>query len=307
MTLQQLKYALTLAETGSMNKAAESLFISQPALTNTIRVLEEEAGVTIFTRTNRGVSLTSEGSDFLFYARKVCDQFDQLRWRYDGKGHTKRIFSVSTQHYSFVCRAFTEVVKNYDASMFQFSILETSTGKVIEDVSDQQSEVGIIFLSDFNRTGIESRLIDNGLKFHSLIKCNFYVYLGVNHPLANEELINFEDIIRYPLLTYDQGKDSPLYMAEEILGEQDYPYTIKVSDRASMLQIMNDLNGFTFCSGAVRGAVGGGDYKVIPLKKSSHMPYTSMEIGYITKGVVSDIAERFIKELYKASPHEEEL
>ena len=307
MTLQQLKYALIVAETGSMNKAAESLFISQPTLTNTIRGLEEESGVTIFTRTNRGVNLTSEGSDFLFYARKVCDQYDQLKWRYDGKGHTKRIFSVSTQHYSFVCRAFTEVVKKYDASMYQFSILETSTRKVIEDVSSQQSEVGVIFLSNFNRTGVESSLIENGLKFHSLIKCNFYVYLGRNHPLANEELINFEDIIQYPLLTYEQGKDSPLYMAEEILGEQDYPYTIKVSDRASMLQIMKDLNGFTFCSGAVRGAVGGSDYKVIPLKRSSHLPYSSMEIGYILKGVVSDIGENFIKELHKASPRGEDL
>lgn len=302
MTLQQLKYAIAVAETGSMNRAAESLYISQPTLTNTIRGLEKESGVVIFNRTNKGVNLTSEGSDFLFYARKVCDQYDQLKWRYDGKGHTKRIFSVTTQHYSFVCRAFTEVVKKYDASMFQFSILESTTTKVIEDVASQQSEIGVIFLSDFNRSGVENLLYENGIKFHTLIKCNFYVYLGKNHPLASRERINFEEIIEYPLLTYEQGKGSPLYMAEEILGEQDYPYIIKVSDRASMLQIMKDLNGFTFCSGAVKGAVGSNEYKVIPLNKSPYLPYNTMEIGYIQKGVLSEIGSSFVEELHKASP-----
>ncbi len=302
MTIQQLKYALTVAKTGSMNRASETLYISQPTLTNTIRGLEEESGVTIFNRTNKGVSLTPEGSDFMFYAKKVCDQYDQLIMRYDGKGRTKRIFSVSTQHYAFVCRAFSELVRSCDSSMFQFSILETTTRKVIEDVAGQQSEVGVLYISSFNRSGLERLLIENGLEFHSLIKCDFYIYLGNDHPLANEEEIDYEEISKYPLLTYEQGVDSPLYMAEEILGEQDYPYRIKVSDRASMLQIMKDLNGFTFCSGAVKGAVGRSEYKILPLKKNPHLPYNSMEIGYINNGVLSEIGRKFVEELYKACP-----
>lgn len=305
MTLQQLRYAMVVAQTGSMNKAAESLFISQPTLTNTIRGLEEESGITIFNRTNKGVNLTAEGSDFLFYAKKVCDQYDQLIWRYDGKGNARKIFSVSTQHYSFVCEAFSDIVKDYDASTYHFSILETTTSKVIEDVSTSASEVGVLFLSDFNKEALKKLFVDNSLTYKKIVSCRFYVYLGKNHPLADRDIIDYEDITRYPLLTYEQGKDSPLYMAEEIFGEQDYPYSIKVSDRASMLQIMNKLNGFTFCSGAVRGAVGWSDYKIIPLRESAHLPYSSMEIGYIHKDGLSQIGKRFVEELYKAAPSEE--
>lgn len=307
MTLQQLKYAMVVAQTGSMNKAAESLYISQPTLTNTIRQLEEESGITIFNRTNKGVVLTGEGSDFLFYAKKVCDQYEQLLWRYDGKGNARKVFSVSTQHYSFVCEAFADVVKNYDASNYHFSILETRTSKVIEDVSVSKSDIGVLFLSEFNREELKKIFVENGLTYRKIISCQVYVYLGKNHPLSDRSLIDYEDIIKYPLLTYEQGKHSPLYMAEEIFGEQDYPYTIKVSDRASMLQIMNRLNGFTFCSGAVKGAVGWSDYKVIPLRKSSHLPYSSMEIGYIYKDDLCEIGKKFVDELYKAAPAEENL
>ena len=296
---------MVVAQTGSMNKAAESLYISQPTLTNTIRGLEEESGVTIFNRTNKGVNLTGEGSDFLFYAKKVCDQYDQLIWRYDGKGNNRKVFSVSSQHYSFVCEAFADAVKNYDASTYHFSILETTTSNVIENVSTGKSEVGILFLSDFNRDGLKQLFVDNSLIYKRIINCSFYVYLGKNHPLADRELIDYDDITKYPLITYEQGKDAPLYMSEEIFGEQDYPYNIKVSDRASMLQIMNKLNGFTFCSGAVKGAVGWSDYKVIPLKESSHLPYSSMEIGYIYKDDLSEIGKKFVEELYRAAPTEE--
>ena len=305
MTLQQLKYAMVVARTGSMNKAAESLYISQPTLTNTIRGLEEETGITLFNRTNKGVNLTSEGSDFIFYAKKVCDQYEQLIWRYDGKGNTRKVFSVSSQHYAFVCEAFAEVVKSYDASTFHFSILETTTPKTIEDVSNQISEVGGLFLSDFNRDELNRIFVDNGLTYKKIVSCRFYVYLGKNHPLADRTIIDYEDIIKYPIITYEQGKNSPLYMSEEIFGEQDYPYSVKVSDRASMLQIMKKLNGFTFCSGAVKGAVGWSDYKVIPLRESSHLPYSSMEIGYIHKDELSEIGKKFIDELYNAAPAEE--
>lgn len=302
MTLQQLRFAITVAETGSMNKASESLYISQPTLTNTIKSLEEESGITIFHRTNKGVVLTPEGSDFIFYAKRVFEQFEQFKWRYSGSGRSRKIFSVSAQHYSFVCEAFAETVKCYDTSEFHFSVLETTTAQTIENVSNGISEVGVIFLSDFNRKELEKIFIDNNLTFKRIIRCGSYIYLGLNHPLADREIIEYEDIIRYPLLTYEQGNGSPLYMAEEIYGEEEYPYTIKVSDRASMLQIMKKLNGFTFCSAAVKGAVGWSDYKIIPLKENDHLKYSSMEIGYIFKDDLSDIGKQFVEELIKAAP-----
>lgn len=306
MTLQQIKYVMVVAETGSINKAAESLYLSQPTLTNTIRSLEEDAGITIFKRTNKGVQLTSEGSDFIYYARKVCDQYDQLRWRYSGNGKKKKVFGVSSQHYAFVSEAFSMLINSYDTSMYHFSLLETTTEKVISDVVSGKSEVGVLFLSDFNRKGMEALLRENSLTFKKIVKCHIYVYLGRNHPLADKDIIDYEDIIQYPLLTYEQGDKSPLYMAEEILGEQDYPFNVKVSDRASMLQIMHKVNGFTFCSGAVRGAVGKSDYKIIPLSKSPILPYNSMEIGYVFKDELSELGKRFVEELYEAAPPDEE-
>ena len=307
MTLQQLKYALVVAETGSMNKASEYLYVSQPTLTNTIRSLEEETGITLFKRTNKGVQLTSKGSDFLFYARKVCDQYDQLRWRYSGQGKEKKMFSVSSQHYAFVIEAFANLVRSHDTSEYHFSILETTTEDVINDVSSGESEIGVLFLSDFNRKGLEEILREKGLTFKKIVKCRFYVYLGRDHPLAGDDMIDYEKIIQYPLIIYDQGAGSPLFMAEEILGEQDYPYVIKVSDRGSMLQIMRKVNGFTFCSGAVRGAVGKSEFNIIPLRKNAKLPYDSMEIGYIYKEELSELGKQFIDELMKASPDDEEL
>ena len=306
MTLQQLRYVMAVAETGSMNKAAEYLYISQPTLTNTIRSLEEDAGITIFRRTNKGVQLTTEGSDFLFYAKKVCDQYDQLRWRYSGKGRKIKVLSVSTQHYAFVCEAFSAIINSYDTSMYNFSILETKTQQVIDDVTNGKSEIGVLFLSEFNRKGIENTLHENRLTFRKIVRCHIYVYVGDSHPLADKEMIDFDEIIRYPLLTYDQGENSPLFMAEEVLGEQDYPYVIKVSDRASMLQIMDKVNGFTFCSGAVRGAVGKEKFRVLPLKKSAKLPYDSMEIGYIFRDELSSLGKQFVEELYKAAPMDED-
>lgn len=299
MTLQQFHYVIVVAENGSMNKAAEALFISQPTLTNAIKALEQEAGITIFNRTNKGVDLTSEGAEFLMRAKQIYKQYERLLEKYAGNGNAKRIFSVSTQHYSFAVRAFAETVKRFDASRYQFSILETQTGQVIRDVSSMRSEIGIIYLSDFNRKVIEKLLVENDLEFHRLISSNAYAYLWRGHPLAKKEAIRFEELLEYPILSYEQGEDFSLYMSEEILGEQEYPYMIKVGDRATMLCLMKELNGYTLCSGAVREALGGNDYVIVPLQPDKHLPDSMMEIGYILKGQLSEVGKAYIEELKK--------
>lgn len=295
MTLQQLGYALAVAEEGSISRAAARLYIAQPSLTGAIAALEKEAGIRIFLRTSRGVIPTAEGADFLIYARQVCQQYELLLDRY---GHPKRRrkFGVSTQHYSFAVKAFVDTVKEYDTLDFDFAIRETRTDEVIRDVGTLRSELGILFLSDFNRKIITRLLADHELEFYRLIDCKAYVYLWKDHPLAAEKAIRFEQLRDYPCLSFEQGERSSLFLAEEILAENDYPRVIRTTDRATMLNLMIGLNGYTLCSGIICEELNGSDYRAVPFEDDEANRNSVMEIGYITKkhAALSDIGETYI-------------
>lgn len=159
MTLQQLKYVLAISETGSMNKAAEQLYVSQPSLTSSVQELEKEIDIKIFNRSGRGVTLTNDGAEFLQYARQVVGQFDILSEKYISKGNVKKKFGVSTQHYSFAVKAFVEMVKEFDTSEYEFAIRETKTSEIISDVATMRSEIGIIYLNEFNRKPLSKLLL----------------------------------------------------------------------------------------------------------------------------------------------------
>ena len=299
MTLQQIYYALTIAEAGSMNKAADILFISQPSLTSSIKELEKELGISIFLRTGKGVTQTNEGVDFLMYARQVYQQYELLQLKYKKKGNVKRKFSVSTQHYSFAVKAFVETVKRFDTLKFEFAIYETKTLEVISDVGNLKSEIGILYMSLYNNKIIKKMLSENELEFHKLIDCNAYVYLYKGHPLANETSIGMEQLKNYPCLSFKQGDQSSFYLAEEILSDNEYERTIKTNDRATMLNLMKGLNGYTLCSGIICEELNGDEYIAVPFKEDETNLNTTMEIGYIAKkdGLLSDIAKSYINDL----------
>ena len=299
MTLQQMKYALTIAEQGSMNKAAEQLFISQPSLTSAVRELEKEIGIQVFVRSSRGVSVTAEGADFLMYVRQVYQQYELLIEQY-GKKHTaKRRFSVSTQHYSFATKAFVETVKQFDTSQFAFAILETKTRNVIRDVGSLRSEIGILYLSSFNRKMITKMLHEQELEFHPLMRCHAYVYLWKHHPLAGEQAISLVQLEPYPCLSFEQDEQSSVYFAEEILSEHEYPRTIQVCDRATMLNLMVGLYGYTLCSGIICEELNGSDYVAVPFQEDESNLNSIMEIGYIMKkrSILSQIGAIYIQEV----------
>lgn len=282
MTLQQLHYAIVIAETGSMNKAAERLYITQPSLTAVVKELENELGIIIFHRSGRGVSLTGDGQEFITYARQLYHQYEELTEKYGAGGTLKKKFGVSTQHYSFAVKAFVETVKNFDTAKYEFAIRETKTKEVIEDVRTLRSEIGIIYLSDFNRNFINKILKSNELEFHHLIDCRVFVYLWKNHPLANRACITAEELNDYPCLSFEQGADSSLYLAEEIFVGNEFPQTIKANDRATMLNLMVGLNGFTLCSGIICEELNGDEYRAVPFADTEENDQ-SMEIGYITR------------------------
>lgn len=245
MTLIQIYYALKVAENGSMNKTAEALYISQPTLTNAIKDLEEEVGITIFERTSKGVLLTREGSAFLAEARELYSQYENLKYQYGGTKQLKSKFAISSQHYTFAVKAFEQLVLRYDTLDYDFAFRETQTKEVIKDVAHHRSDLGILFMSSYNKRVLKRLFQDYNLKFHPLYECQAYVYLAKDHPLATHTSISFEELSPYPCLSFEQGETDSSYLAEEILSDHHYPRTIKVNDRATMLNFMHTLHGYT--------------------------------------------------------------
>ena len=295
MTLQQLKYALTIADCGSMNEAAKQLFISQPSLSETMKELETEIGLDIFLRSNRGIVITPEGEEFLGYARQVTEQFGLIQSKYIDK-KVKEKFSVSTQHYTFAVKAFVETVKQIGMEQYEFAVHETTTISVIENVKNFKSEIGVLYENDFNEKVLNKMFKENGLEFVELFSCDTFVYLWSGHPLAKQDVITMEELDEYPCLSFDQGRNNSLYLAEEMKSTYEYKRLIKANDRATLLNLMIGLNAYTLCSGIICEDLNGDDYKAVPLKETE-----KMRIGYIKrKGAkVSHIGELYIEELKK--------
>lgn len=294
MTLQQIHYTIVISETGSMNKAAELLYISQPSLTAAVKELEKEIGITVFNRSGKGVSLTADGMEFLTYARQVYQQYETLSEKYSG-GRIKRKFGVSAQHYSFAVQAFVETVREYDTCDYEFAVRETNTADVVNDVASLKSEIGILYLSNFNRQFIMKMLQTNQLEFYHLTDCNVYAYLWKEHPLAEREAVSLSELEGYPCLTFEQGDKSSFYFAEEIFSTSEYARVIKATDRSTMLNLMKGLNGYTFCSGIICNDLNGSDYTAVPISDKTD----EMEIGYILRKniILSDTGKKYIEKL----------
>ncbi|MBD5541755.1 MAG: LysR family transcriptional regulator [Lachnospiraceae bacterium] len=294
MTLTQLNYAITVANANSMNEAARNLFISQPSLSAAIKELEEEIGVELFRRTNRGISLTPEGEEFIGYARQVTEQYKLIESRYISKEKIKKKFGVSTQHYTFAVNAFVEMVKQFGMDEYEFAIHETKTYDVIEDVKNFRSEIGILYLNDFNRKVLTKLFHEYNLEFHELLNCGIYVYMWKGHPLADKDEIALEELDEYPCLSFEQGTYNSFYFAEEVLSTYDYKRLIKANDRATLLNLMVGLNGYTLCSGIICEELNGSDYCAVKLKSDE-----IMTIGYLVrKGVaISELGQKYLEEI----------
>ncbi|MBQ9031323.1 MAG: LysR family transcriptional regulator [Parasporobacterium sp.] len=299
MTIQQLKYVITITEIGSLNKASEILYVAQPSLTSAIQELEKELGITIFYRSGRGVTLTSDGEEFIQHARLLVQQYEHLMEKYGKNGKLKKKFGVSAQHYSFAVKSFVEMVKEFGTSEYEFAIRETRTMDVIDAVSSGKSEIGILYFSDFNRKVMAKNLRIHQLEFVPLVECDAYVYLWKGHPLAGKSSIRLEELDIYPCLSFEQGGSGSFYFAEEILSTIEYPRMIKATDRATMLNLMIGLNGYMLCSGIICEELNGSDFVTIPFEAGKDVTGSRMEIGYIVKKnmILSKMAGLYIDKL----------
>ena len=278
MKLQQLRYVVKVAECGSITEASRRLFVSQPSITASIRDLENEMGVHIFERTNKGVIVSEEGETFLGYARQVLDQADLLEGKYKGTSEQVPHVSVSCQHYSFAVNAFVDVIREFDAARYDFTLREEQTHEIIEDVAHMKSELGILYLSEHNREVIERMLAANELVFEGLFCATPHVFVCSDHPLADHASVTLEDLEDYPFLSYEQGSYNSFYYSEELTSTFERRKNIRVRDRATLFNLAMGLNGYTVCSGVISHELNGPGIISIPLDVDEYM-----EIGIITR------------------------
>lgn len=294
MTLQQLKYVTTIANIGSISEAAKRLFVSQPSLTKAIKELEKEMGITIFDRTNKGITVSKEGERFLGYARQVLEQAALLEEQYKSQSGGKKQFSVSTQHYSFAVNAFVELLKGADIDQYDVSLRETQTYEIIDDVAHMKSEIGLLFYNDFNRPVLEKLIHTNELTFTELFTAHPHIFIGKNHPLANKDVVSMDELEEYPYISFEQGDHNSFYFSEEIFSTVVRPKHIRVRDRASLFSLLLGLDGYTVSSGVIDEEVNGENIISVPLAEEG-----LMHIGYITNNKMhrSRLGQEYIQAL----------
>lgn len=296
MTLQQLKYIVKIVECGSITEAARQLFISQPSLSAAVKELEAQFHIEIFYRTTKGITLSAEGVEFLSYARQILEQTELLEQRYTDKKPSKQLCCVSTQHYAFAVNAFVNLIAGLDADEYEFTLRETRTYEIIEDVTNLRSELGIIYFSQFNEKVLQKILKENHLAFMPLFEAEPHVFISSAHPLAAQEMIALEELEQYPFLAFEQGTNNSFYFSEEILSTVSHKKTIHVSDRATLFNLLIGLDGYTICTGVLNSNLNGNNIVSVKLKTDE-----SMKVGFIynKKVPLSISAVNYIHELTK--------
>lgn len=278
MTIQQLKYIVTVAEKGKINEAARTLFISQPSLTNAIHELEKELGFDIFNRTNRGIAATTRGTKFLSYARQVVEQMSLLESTFLETIPEKQHFQVSTQHYSFVVDAFVNFLKEVDYKEYDVTLRECRTAEIIEDVKNARSQLGFLYISSFNEKVMQKFIKDNHLEFKHLFEAKPHIFINKDHPLASKGLVDLSDLAEYPYLSFEQGEYNSFYFAEEILSTNIRDKVIRVSDRATLFNLLIGLNGYTISTGIISKELNGESIISRPLNVDEQI-----QLGYIKR------------------------
>lgn len=292
MRIEQLEYLEAIVKTGSINEAAKNLYLTQPSLSNALKELEKEIGIQILVRSKLGVSLTDDGREFMIYARQILDNVHLLKERYQKQSPRKQALSISAQHYAFVVHAFVELIRGVNTEEYQFTLRETETQNILEDLTAFKSELGVLYLNNFNKQVLEKLFKENDLVFTPLFVAQPHVFVGVHNPLIGKKYVTLEDLEEYPYLSYEQGERNSFYFSEEILSTLDRKKNIKVSDRATIFNLMVGLNGYTISSGIISSELNDDKIVAIPLKVED-----TMTLGWLKhhKLELSPLAKEYLE------------
>lgn len=291
MRIQQLEYLERIIEAGSINEAAKRLFLTQPSLSNAVKELENEMGIQIFQRSSGGISLTAEGREFMTYSKQILDQVNLMNERYKNGQQRKQSFSVSAQHYAFVVHAFVELIKSVNANEYQFTLRETETQNIFNDLAQFKSELGILYTNGFNQKIMQRLFKENNLVFTPLFVAKPHIFVSRYNPLTSKSSVNLSDLEDYPYLSYEQGEVNSFYFSEEILSTLSHKKSIKVSDRATIFNLMVGLNGYTISSGIISSKLNDDKIIAIPLNVDD-----DITLGWLKHRQVelSPLAERYL-------------
>ncbi|WP_270625391.1 LysR family transcriptional regulator [Ligilactobacillus ruminis] len=291
MRIQQLEYLERIVEAGSINEAAKRLFLTQPSLSNAVKELENEMGIQIFQRSSGGISLTAEGREFMTYSKQILDQVNLMNERYKNGQQRKQSFSVSAQHYAFVVHAFVELIKSVNASEYQFTLRETETQNIFNDLAQFKSELGILYTNGFNQKIMQRLFKENNLVFTPLFVAKPHIFVSRYNPLTSKSSVDLSDLEDFPYLSYEQGEVNSFYFSEEILSTLSHKKSIKVSDRATIFNLMVGLNGYTISSGIISSKLNDDKIVAIPLNVDD-----DITMGWLKHRQVelSPLAERYL-------------
>lgn len=291
MRIQQLEYLEKIVEAGSINEAAKRLFLTQPSLSNAVKELENEMGIQIFQRSSGGISLTAEGREFMTYSKQILDQVNLMNERYKNGQQRKQSFSVSAQHYAFVVHAFVELIKSVNANEYQFTLRETETQNIFNDLAQFKSELGILYTNGFNQKIMQRLFKENNLVFTPLFVAKPHIFVSRYNPLTSKASVNLSDLEDFPYLSYEQGEVNSFYFSEEILSTLSHKKSIKVSDRATIFNLMVGLNGYTISSGIISSKLNDDKIVAIPLNVDD-----DITMGWLKHRQVelSPLAERYL-------------
>lgn len=291
MRIQQLEYLERIVEAGSINEAAKRLFLTQPSLSNAVKELENEMGIQIFQRSSGGISLTAEGREFMTYSKQILDQVNLMNERYKNGQQRKQSFSVSAQHYAFVVHAFVELIKSVNANEYQFTLRETETQNIFNDLAQFKSELGILYTNGFNQKIMQRLFKENNLVFTPLFVAKPHIFVSRYNPLTSKSSVDLSALEYFPYLSYEQGEVNSFYFSEEILSTLSHKKSIKVSDRATIFNLMVGLNGYTISSGIISSKLNDDKIVAIPLNVDD-----DITMGWLKHRQVelSPLAERYL-------------
>ena len=290
MNIQQLRYVVAIANSGTFREAAEKMYVSQPSLSISVRDLEKELGFKIFRRTSSGTFLTRRGMEFYEKAQDVVKGFDIFQNQYASPEEEKKEFSISSQHYDFLPPLMTEFSIRYPENK-NFRIFESTTVQILDEVAQGHSELGIIYLNRQNTKGIMQRVDKLGLEVVDLIPFHTHIYLRKGHPLAKKKKLVMEDLAQLPTVRFTQEKDEYLYYSENFVDTSSSSQMFNVTDRATLNGILERTDAYATGSGFLDSQSVNG-ITVIPLEDNldNKMVYVKRE-----EMDLSPVAEKFVE------------
>lgn len=290
MTIQQCKYVLKIAKTGSFSEAAKQLFIAQSSLSISVKSLEQELNIKIFEHSGNGVYLTDEGAEFVKYATQICENSDFVTERYSSKNIQQKLY-IATQHYDFIADIFGKLLKGTKGDSYRFSIREIETYNVIRDVETAHSDIGIIAIKDGDYEVMKRYLGKKKLSFTSVLKVFPHVFFRKEHPLAQCGRLTNSDLKDYPYVSYEQGEHNSSFFTEELMDTSHINKHIEISDRATLMNVLLITDSYTVGTGIMPSSLNQGAISSVPLESEEYYI-----IGYLLNEnrKVSKVTEKFI-------------